>query len=403
MRPIPVDRGQARRIALAAQGFGARRTAAVSSWPRIAGMIDRLGVLQIDSVSVLARSHYLPVFSRIGPYDRAALDRHSLGARGRRLFEYWAHEASFLPLASQPLFRWRMARAAAHDGIYKGLARFGAERRDYLDTVKREIADKGPVTVRELDDPGDRAGPWWGWSAGKTALEYLFWTGDVTAAGRRGFERVYDLTERALPPAILGLPTPPEPEAVDALMRQSARALGIATQADLRDYFRLPVDLCRASVARLVEAGALLPADVEGWGRPAYLAADAEAPARLSPTALVAPFDSLVWQRERTARLFGFHYRLEFYTPAERRRYGYYVMPFLMNGRLVGRVDLKADRAASVLRVEAAFHEEAERPHRIAPALAAELALLAGWLGLAGVRSAGRGPLAGALTDALNL
>ena len=186
-------------------------------------------------------------------------------------------------------------------------------------------------------------------------------------------------------------------------MRQSARALGIATQADLRDYFRLPVDLCRASVARLVEAGALLPADVEGWGRPAYLAADAEAPARLSPTALVAPFDSLVWQRERTARLFGFHYRLEFYTPAERRRYGYYVMPFLMNGRLVGRVDLKADRAASVLRVEAAFHEEAERPHRIAPALAAELALLAEWLGLAGIRSAGRGPLADALTDALNL
>lgn len=401
MRPVAIDRRDARRIALAAQGFGARRTRAPSAWPRIAETIDRMGVLQIDSVSVLTRSHYLPVFSRVGPYDRAALDRHSLGARNRRLFEYWAHEASFLPLASQPLFRWRMARAGAHDGIYRGLARFGSERRDYLDRVRREIADKGPVTVRDLDDPGSRAGPWWGWSAGKTALEYLFWTGAVSVAGRRGFERVYDLTERALPPAILAQPTPAEPEAIDALLLKSAHALGIATEADLRDYFRLPVDLCRAALARLVEAGALAPAEVEGWGRPAYLAADAAVPAGLSPTALISPFDPLVWRRERTARMFGFHYRLEFYTPADRRRFGYYVMPFLMGGRLVGRVDLKADRSAGLLRVEAAFHEDGVRPERIAHALAAELALLAGWLELSATVVASRGNLAADLAAAV--
>lgn len=399
MKPELIDRRTARSLVFSAQGFGARRTRSISPWPRVAEMIDRMGVLQIDSVSALARSHYLPVYSRVGPYDRAALDRHSLGVKRRSMFEYWAHEASFLPLPSHPQMRWRMARAKDHQGIYKGLARFGTERRDYIDAVLREIADKGPVTARDLDDPGRRAGPWWGWSSGKIALEYLFWTGEVTAAGRRGFERIYDLPERAIPPDILALPTPAEADAIDALVLKSAQALGIATEADLRDYYRLPVALCRAALDRLVEGGALTVAAVEGWDRTAYLPADADPTGigRLAPTALVAPFDPLIWRRDRTERLFDFHYRLEFYVPADKRRFGYYVMPFLLRGQLVGRVDLKADRATGVLRVEGAFTETRTPPDRIATALAEELGMLARWLDLSAVQTGERGGLMPAL------
>lgn len=396
-----VSKAEARRIALAAQGFRARRSAAPSGWPRIEQAVRTMAVLQIDSVNVLSRSHYLPVFSRIGAYSRTLLDRKSLAPKGRQLFEYWAHEASFLPLDSQPLFRWRMAQAQRGQGIYKGLATFARERRDYVDTVRAEVADRGPLVVRELSAPGDSTGSWWGWSDGKIALEYLFWTGEVTAAGRRTFERVYDLTERALPAEIIQQPSPDEPDAIRQLVSLSAGALGIATETDLRDYFRLPVAACRQAVAELIESGTLQPVTVEGWTQPAFLAPGAEAPLRLTPTALLSPFDPLVWFRDRAERLFDFHYRLELYTPPGKRRFGYYVLPFLMKGRLAGRVDLKADRANSTLLVQGAFSEPREKEVSVASALAPELRLLADWLGLEHVRLLQTGNLAAALVSEL--
>ena len=399
MPSLSLGRGEARRIALAAQGFQARRSKLSSGWERVERTIRTMGLLQIDSVNVLTRSHYLPVFSRIGPYAQSQLDRRSLAASGRRVFEYWAHEASFLPLDAQPLWRWRMARARAGDGLYKGLVRFARERRSYVAAVLDEVGRRGPLTARDLEAPGERTGPWWGWSDGKIALEYLFWTGHVAAAGRRSFERVYDLTDRALPAAVLDMPTPSEAEAMRHLVTHAAAAMGIATAADLRDYFRLPLEACRAAIAALVDSGALVPAMVEGWSQPAYLAAGAERRDRLSPTALLSPFDPLVWNRDRTERLFDFHYRLELYTPAEKRRFGYYVLPFLMNGRLVGRVDLKADRGGSALVVLGAFSEPRERADRVAAALAPELELLAGWLGLEGIRTEANGNLSGHLME----
>lgn len=392
-RAIALGRAEARRLALAAQGFGARRSAAASGWPRIAQAVRTMGLLQIDSVNVLVRSHYLPVFSRIGAYSRDRLDRRSLAPKGRQLFEYWGHEASFLPLDDQPLFRWRMARARRGDGIYKGLAAFGRERADYVAAVRAEVAANGPSTVGDLAEPGESRGAWWGWCDGKTALEYLFCTGEVTAAGRRGFERVYDLTDRALPAETLARPTPTEPAAMRDLVERAARALGVATEADLRDYYRLPLAACRAAVAELVAAGTLLAASVEGWPQPAYVVPDAAVPSRLTPTALLSPFDPLVWNRDRTERLFGFRYRLELYTPPAKRVFGYYVLPFLMNGRLVGRVDLKAERAEGCLLVHGAFAEAGEAPGRIAAALGPELERLADWLGLAGIRIAANGDL----------
>ncbi len=356
-----------------------------------------MGLLQIDSVNVLVRSHYLPVFSRIGAYDRARLDRRTLAPRGRHLFECWAHEASFVPLDDHPLMRWRMARARRGDGVYKGLAAFGRERAAYVDAVRAEVAARGPVTVGELSAPGERSGAWWGWSDGKTALEYLFAVGEVTAAGRRGFERVYDRVDRAVPAETLNRPTPDEPTAIRHLVARAAAAMGVATETDLRDYYRLPVAACRHAVAALVEDGVLTPVSVEGWAQPAYLARDAVLPNSLAPTALLSPFDPLVWNRARAERVFGFHYRLELYTPPEKRRFGYYVLPFLMNGRLVGRVDLKADRAAGALLVQGAFAERGQSPARIAAALAPELDRLAAWLDLAGTRITPNGDLAGHL------
>jgi len=392
-----LSRAEARRIALAAQGFGARRTKGRSDWPRIAAAIRGMGLLQIDSVNVLLRSHYLPLYARIGPYDRAQLDRRSLGRKNRQLFEYWAHEASFLPLESQPLLRWRMARARQGDGLYSGLRRFAEERPDYIARVRDEVADLGACQLRDLSEPGESRGPWWGWCDGKIALEYLFWTGEVTAAGRQGFERLYDLTERAIPPEILALPTPAEDEAIRSLVARSAQALGIATEAELRDYYRLPVAATKRALQELVEAGLLRPAKVAGWNQAAYLAQGAVAPTRVAPTALLSPFAPLVWHRGRTERLFGFHYRLELYTPAEKRRYGYYVLPFLMNGRLVGRVDLKSDREAATLRVLGAFAEPGVALPKSAEALAEELRLFADWLSLPRIAVVPNGDLAKAL------
>ena len=340
---------EARRIALRAQGLDGRRPDGHGK-PDATGRAEllrtarRLGVVQIDSVNVLVRSHYLPFFSRLGPYDPAVLEAAAYDGRRRGLFEYWGHEASLLPVESQPLLRWRMQRAASGDGLWSGVARFGRERRAFCDEVLAQIRERGPLGVSEIAAAGRRKGGWWGWSEGKVALEWLFWTGQVTTHSRRRFERIYDLPERVLPARVLAAPTPDEHDAQRQLLRVSLEAMGVATARDLRDYFRLSVTAAKARIAELVEAGEWRALRVEGWRDPAYVHANLRILRRAEARALLSPFDSLVWCRERTQRLFGFHYRLEIYTPAHKRVHGYFAMPVLHQGRLVARVDPKRER-----------------------------------------------------------
>lgn len=395
-----VSAAGARRIALAAQGFGNSRPDGTANIGHVKRAIDRLGLLQIDSVNVLARAHYLPLFSRLGNYDSDHLDRIAWGRRSQRaLFEFWAHEASLLPLAAHPLFRWRMERARENAGDGKGkLHLFRREKARYIDEVRREIADRGPLAASELSNGGERRGAWWGWNDGKLAVEWLFFAGLVTTATRRGtFERVYDLTERVLPPDIQALPTPSAEEAQRTLLRLSAQALGVATEFDLRDYYRLGVADTKARLAELVEIGDLLAVDVEGWNRPAYLDPAARQPRKIGARALLAPFDPLIWERDRTQRIFDFFYRIEIYTPIAKRKHGYYVLPFLLGEHLVARIDLKADRANSKLLVPAAHLEPGHDALHVAPALLDELRLMADWLGLESVSL----PRAGVLAKAM--
>lgn len=376
-----LSRAEARRLALAAQGFAQSRPRSVSR-TRLIATIDRLGLLQIDSVNVFVRSHYLPLFSRLGAYSRDALDRLAWGPRrGRALFEYWGHEASLVPLAAQPLYRWRMARALNSRGRH-WFDRFGRERRAYVDQVLSEVAEHGPLAVSDLSDPGRSTGPWWGWSDGKTALEWLFYAGLVTTATRRGFERLYDLPARVLPAAVLNLPTPDEADSQRALVRHAIGALGIATEAEIRDYYRLPPMDNRARLRELIDAGAVREVRVKGWSPRAFMAADARPPRRVRAAALLSPFDPVVWMRARAERLFDFHYRIALYTPRHKRSHGYYVLPFLLDDRLVARVDLKADRAERTLRA-ISIHAEADVDAvAVAAALAPELRLTASWLDL---------------------
>ena len=390
---------QARRIALAAQGFAESRRHDTPGARHFRKTADRLGVIQIDSVNVVTRTHYLPAFSRLGDYPREVLEAEAWGKK-RSMFEYWGHEASLLPMDMQPLFRWRMARAEAGEQ-WGGLARFGRERRDYIDNILAEIEQRGPVTGADFAT-GPRGQPgWWSWSDGKRALEWLFWAGYVTTKTRRGFERVYDITERALPSAIVNAPTPDEDEAIRELVRRSALALGVATEADLRDYFRLPLEAARRAVRELVEAGELTPVSVEGWSKPGYLQPAAKVPRKVEAHALLSPFDNLIWFRDRTERLFDVKIRLEIYTPAEKRLHGYYVLPFLQGETITARVDLKSDRQAKVLLVQAAHAEPDARPDT-AEALAIELNRMAGWLGLERVHAVGKGDLAAPLSQALS-
>jgi hypothetical protein len=385
---------EARRIALAAQGLAGPRRAGPVTAGRLARTADTLSLHQIDSVNVLARAHYMPAFSRLGAYDTRLLDRAAWG-KPRRMFEYWAHEASLLPLDLHPLLRWRMAKAERGEWGWASLRAFSGERRAEADAVLARLAAEGPLAAGAFERRG--GGGWWEWSDAKQALEYLFRTGQVTTATRRGsFERVYDLTERVIPPDILALPTPDEAEAQRALLLRSARALGIATARDLRDYFRLSPAEATPRIAELAEAGALVPVSVEGWRDIAYLHPETRQPRRVSGRALLSPFDPLVWERARTERLFDFRYRIEIYTPAEKRVHGYYVLPFLLRDRIAARVDLKADRAARRLLVLAA-HGEPDRPADTAAELAQELRLLASWLALEDIRVDPKGHLAAEL------
>lgn len=361
-------------------------------------LTERLGALQIDSVNVLVRAHYMPLFSRLGPYSLDRLD--DLAYRRRHLFEYWGHEASLLPVSMHPLFRHRMRQYDEENpapGSYGGLGLWARKNRESIDTVLREVAERGPLSAAELQglrEPRRRSGTWWTWGTGKAALEWLFRIGKVTVSMRRNFERVYDLTERVLPPPIVSSPFVPENEARRELVLIAARALGVATVDDLADYFRTPVIKTRAAVSKLVEGGRLQEVRVEGWKNAAYIVPGRPVPRTVPARALISPFDPLVWYRKRTERMFGFDYRIEIYTPAAQRRYGYYVLPFLLDERLVGRLDLKADRKAGVLLVPAVHLEADMDASKVVPAMADELSLMAEWLELGSVRVGGRGKAA---------
>jgi uncharacterized protein len=376
---------EARRIALAAQGFGAPRPERPTA-NRLRGTLDRLGLFQIDSVNVLARAHYLPAFSRLGCYDQTVIEQDAWGpGRQRRMFEYWAHEASLLPLDLHPLLRWRMARAERGEIGYQALKRFATERKAEAQAVLDRIAAEGPMTAADFEDGSSKSG-WWEWSHTKHALEWLFWAGKITTATRRGsFARVYDLPERVLPKAILALPTPDVSGAQRALIERSARALGVATAADLRDYYRLKPEEGDAAIAAEAEAGTLLPVRVQGWSQKAWMHREARVPRRIGAASLLAPFDPLIWERSRTERLFGFRYRIEIYVPQDKRTYGYYVLPFLMDEALVARVDLKADRKARILLAHRVTLEPGA-PAETIERLNNELHQLAAWLKLDGVR-----------------
>jgi uncharacterized protein YcaQ len=372
---------QARRIALAAQSF-VPEAGAPKGVAALAKIVRRLGAVQIDSVNVLVRSHYLPVYSRRGSYSPALLERAAYDSP-RALFEYWGHEASFLPVELYPLLRWRMDRARNGEGTWKRLRRYATSHRALVVAALEQIRERGPLGASELADCGKSKGSWWGWSQGKEILEWLFWIGDVTTARRRNFERLYDLTERVLPQNVRTATVPSPEEARRELMAVAARALGVATSRDLRDYFRLPAEDAQVRVAELVEQGTLQPVTVEGWKQQGYMHADAQCPRSVDVSALLSPFDSLIWERQRTERLFGFHFRLEIYTPVHKREHGYYVLPFLFGDRLVGRVDLKANRHSARLEVRGGSVEEGVRVEKIVEPLARELEQLAQWLGLA--------------------
>ncbi|MBY0289934.1 MAG: winged helix DNA-binding domain-containing protein [Mycobacteriaceae bacterium] len=395
---------QARRIAVAAQGFAEPRPSGAVTRAHLRRLISRIQVLQLDSVSVAVRAHYAPVFSRLGPYDRDVLDRaawnHSTRSP-RLLVEYWAHEAALMAVDDWPLMRWRM-REYTHGRWGKEIVK---KRQRLADDIIVAVAKHGPSTAGQIETyvgeerPGKK-GPWWDRSDTKWVTEALWSAGVLTTATRIGFARHYDLTERVLPPEVVAREVDDE-EALRELMRRAAGALGIGTETDIRDYFRLSPKLSKPALAKLVADGEVEQVEVDGWAAPAYLRAGQIVPRRDRGTALLCPFDPLIFFRPRVERLWQFHYRIEIYTPAPKRQFGYYVWPFLLDGRLVGRVDLKADRTQGTLNVVGAFAEAGEQPARLAAALAAELQTMAAWLGLTDVTVGNRGDLVTPLAKAL--
>ncbi|MCV7049747.1 YcaQ family DNA glycosylase [Mycobacterium heidelbergense] len=404
MRSRTLTAAQARRLAVAAQGFSEPRPGGPITRAHLKSLISRIQVLQLDSVSVAVRAHYAPVFSRLGPYDRDVLDRAawSHSARSSRLLvEYWAHEAALMAVDDWPLLRWRM-RQYTHGRWGTHIVRANPQ---LADKIVAAVAELGPSTAGQIEahlaaEPRGPRGSWWGSrSDTKWVAEALFASGVLTTATRVGFARHYDLVERVLPPRVLAREVDDD-EAVRELTLRAAGALGVGTEADLRDYFRLSARQVKPALADLLAGGEIERVDVDGWSAPAYLRAGRTVPRRDRGTALLCPFDPLIFFRPRVERLFGFHYRIEIYTPAAKRQYGYYVWPLLLNGELVARVDLKADRASDSLRVVGAFGEPDQPKVRVAAALAGELESMASWLGLGGVSVSGRGDLAADLRAA---
>jgi len=403
---VPPERlppAQARRVALAAQGFGKPLPTRPVGMRDVVALTHRLGQFQIDSINVVTRAHFVPTFSRLGPYDPALLERAAFRAP-RRLFEYWGHAASLLDVDLEPLLRFRMREGAHAWGGVDAVARANPE---LVALVRAEIADRGPLSARQLEvergqDARERDHWGWNWSAVKTVLEWLFYVGEVSSARRNSqFERVYDLPDRVLPAAVRARPTPTVEDSVRGLVRRAALALGVATEPALRDYFRTRPAATQQAVAELVESGELLPVVVGDQTRPWYLWHEARLPRKVHARALLSPFDSLVFERARLEALFGFFYRIEIYVPGPRRVHGYYVYPFLLGDRFVARVDLKADRAHGVLRVLSAWVEDGADPWETAAELAAELASMAAWQGLSVVEVLPRGDLAAALEAAV--
>lgn len=384
MSRISLDR--ARRVSLGAQGFNdtpPRSRVDVRHFRRV---VNRVGVIQLDSVNVFSRAHYLPFFSRLGPYDRDALDRWLWGSR--EMIEYWVHEASLIPAVHRRRFRERMKSPKW------GLDRIERDHPDFVKEVLQQVTAHGPLQPSDLTDPGTSSGPWWGWKKGKMALEHLFATGVVTTAARPNFVRLYDLTERVIDEDLVSLPDLDPFEALVLVTEAAVRACGVGTAKDLADYHRMPVKDTQRAIDYLVARGELEEVEVAGWKSPAYLHAETVTPRAITGATLLTPFDPVVWFRPRVERLFGFHYRIEIYVPAEMRLFGYYVLPFLLDGELVGRVDLKTDRKASTLRVRSAWSEDGIDREQVASRLADTLTATAQWLGMNEVSVEGDGDLA---------
>jgi uncharacterized protein len=401
MRRETLRKAEARRIALAAQGFGVPKLERPVTMRDVQAVTNRLAQFQIDSINVVTRAQFMPLFSRLGPYDPALLERAAYRSP-RRLFEYWGHAASLIDISLQPLLRFRMQ--PGFRDVWTGVERVARENADLIPFIREEVAARGPISARELEiaEQRDRSNWGWNWSRVKTILEWLFYVGEVTSAYRNAqFERVYDVPERVIPRSVLALPTPTPQESVTGLIRRAARALGIASESCLRDYFRTRLDMTREAITTLVEDGDLIPVAVEGSGsRPWYLWHEARVPRRISTRALLSPFDSMIFERARLERLFDFSYRIEIYVPGPKRIHGYYVYPFLLDDNFVARVDLKADRTRGVLRVNAAWIEYGYDPFDVANELASELKIMAEWLGLQAVQILPRGDLAPALAGA---
>jgi len=370
----------ARALALAAQGFDSPRTKTKSTTADAVGLIKKLGVIQIDSVNVLVRSQELPLFSRLGDHDRNAIPKAT--SQGK-IFEYWGHEAAHLPVELHPMFRFKMHAARSGKLKHWGLTSFYAENKAFVKRILKHVEVNGSVTARELSTRTTKKSSWWDWDEAKTAFEYLFLTGELMSCGRGSdFARVYDIPERVLPRKILQMPTPSETEARKDLLVRAMRAQGVATMRDLADYYRQKPAIVKPLVSQLVEQGVLREVSVDGWQDKAYVHRNAQLPKRLFATALLSPFDSLVWCRPRNERLFNFHYRIEIYTPQAKRKFGYYVLPFMVNGEMVGRVDLKADRANSKLLVQSVHTEKRIKRAAINVTLGKELSLIAKFLNL---------------------
>jgi uncharacterized protein YcaQ len=387
MQPIEISNAEARRIALAAQGFADPRPSGPADRRHLRRVFDRIGLLQIDSVNVLVRSQELPLFARLGPHPRTLLDD---AIRDGELFEYWVHEASLVPIDQYPLYRWRMRGTYRWPSFRQKVLELG----DYVEQVYQRVVDEGPLVAGDLKARVGKKGTWWDHDDGKTALEALFYMGRVTARRRpHDFARVYHLPEQIIPAEVLARPALPEHEARKELLVLAARYHGVGTLQDLADYHRLAPSLCKQAIAELVEEGRLLSVTVRDWDRPAYLHPDARPRRRIAARALLSPFDPVVWNRERALRMFGFHYRIEIYTPLPKRQYGYYVLPFLLGEQLVGRIDLKADRANAALLVQSAWMEPGVNEQEVAAELLAELHVMASWLELDRIEITGRGDL----------